>query len=385
MSKVGKVSSLLKFLEADEIDMDEKKEGEGDDAVNAGDGDAVEKVLEGEGDDAVNAGDGDSVERVLESDEESDDDKKDETDAQTVDDDQVFVGETDDDEDLLLLESDEDEDGEKKDEGEGDDAVNAGDGDSVERVLEDDAADEEKLESLLLKFNMPASSFVEAKAILKELVESKALRLANEAEEKIKQTYAESNTRKLKRLQEGVMAYARRSAKKFVETHEKQFIESARFAQFDSFIKKVNESFVEFGMKNDEKVAKKFQEFDAKILERNKEIDRLHSKLEASQTKLEAHKIASSIAVLTEGMTKTDSERFVRIVESLEVRDHKDFMKKAESVKEKVFKENKTEKEEYDTFVESFSDKDRKNLGVVKENAGPANLVAAAAKILANG
>ncbi|QIG69613.1 prohead core protein [Rhizobium phage RHph_I46] len=384
MSKVGKVSSLLKFLEADEIEMDEKKEGEGDDAVNAGDGDAVEKVLEGEGDDAVNAGDGDSVERVLESDEDSEDDKKDETDAQTVDDDQVFVGETDD-EDLLLLESDEDEDAEEKNEGEGDDAVNAGDGDSVERVLEDDSAEEEKLEALLLKFNMPASSFVEAKAILKELVESKALRLTKEAEEKIKKTYAESNSRKLKRLHEGVIAYARRSAKKFVEANEKQFVESAKFAQFESFIKQVNENFVEFGMKNDAKVVKKVEELNSQIVERNKEIDSLHSKLEVKEMKIEALKIASAISVLTEGMTKTDSDRFVRIVESLEVRDYKDFMKKAGSVKEKVFKESKNEKEEYDTFVESFSDKDRKNLGVVKENAEAANLVAAAAKILANG
>jgi hypothetical protein len=393
MSKVGKVSSLLKFLEADEIEI-EKNEGE--DAANAGDGDAVEKVLEGEGDDAVNAGDGDAVEKVLEAEGDSEEDKKDESDAQTVDDDQVFVGETDD-EDLLLLEvGDDEEDGDKKDESdeseedkkdEAEDAANAGDGDAVEKVLEAEVEEDEKLESLLLKFNMPASSFVEAKAILKELVESKALRLTTEAEKTIRKTYAESNQRKLKRVMENVVAYSRRAAKKFVEQHEQQFVETAKFAKYESFVESVNKNFVEFGMDANPKVATKIASLKNEISTRNKTIDDLNTKLEAKDMKIEAHKIAAGISVLTEGMTKTDADRLVRIVESLEVRDYKDFVKKAESVKAKVFGEGERDKKEYDTFVESFDGKtkDKKNLGVVSETTASENLVSAAAKVLANG
>ncbi|AIK68297.1 head scaffolding protein [Rhizobium phage vB_RleM_P10VF] len=390
MSKIGKVSNLLKVLEAEEI---EDKKDESQDAANAGDGNSVEKVLEGEGDDAVNAGDGDSVERVLEEDEKEDEDKKDEQDALTVDDDQTFVGETDDDDDILILsEADDDDDDaknendeeDKKDEAE--DAANAGDGDSVERVLEEDDKEEEKLETLLLKFGMPAASFVEAKAILKELVESKALRLANEAEVKIKKTYAEANTKKLKRLMENVVKYSRRSAKKFVEQHEQQFVESAKFARFESFINQVNEHFVDFGMKNDPKVSMKVESLQKEIAARNKEIDRLNGVAEKLELKLEAQKISSAIKVLTEGMTVTDSERFQRIVESLEVKDYSDFLKKAQSVKTKVFSEDADKQDKkYDTFVESFVDKDKKNLGLVTENnSGSQSLLAATTKVLAN-
>ncbi|QGZ14131.1 head scaffolding protein [Rhizobium phage RL2RES] len=391
MSKIGKVSNLLKVLEAEEI---EDKKDESQDAANAGDGNSVEKVLEGEGDDAVNAGDGDSVERVLEEDEKEDEDKKDEQDALTVDDDQTFVGETDDDDDILILsEADDDDDDAKNENDEEDekkdeagDAANAGDGDSVERVLEEDDKDEEKLESLLLKFGMPASSFVEAKAILKELVESKALRLANEAEVKIKKTYAEANTKKLKRLMENVVKYSRRSAKKFVEQHEKQFVETAKFARFESFINVVNEQFVDFGMKNDPKVSLKVEGLQKEIASRNKEIDRLNGVAEKLEMKLEAQKISSAIKVLTEGMTVTDSERFQRIVESLEVKDYSDFLKKAQSVKTKVFSEDADKQDKkYDTFVESFVDKDKKNLGLVTETAtGQQSLLAATTKVLAN-
>jgi hypothetical protein len=368
--KIGKVSGLLRVLEEEDV---EKKidEAAGDDAADAaGDADTVEKVVEGDDEDG---------EKVDEAEGDEDLEKKDEQDPLTVDDDQTFVGENSDDEDddLVLLLDESEEDGEKKEESEDEEKVE--ESDEEEKVEESDE-EEEKLESLLKKFDIKASEFVECKAILHQLVTEKAERLTKKAEAKIQKSYAESNTRRLKKLQESVKTYARRAAAKFVEAEKAKFVERATFEAHSAFVDKISTLFGEFGIQVDPKIKTKFEGLKNEIKTRNLEIDRLNSKNEHLALKIEAHKIAGAIKTLTEGLTQTDSERFVRIVEGLEIKDYADFIKRATSVKEKVFSENS---QDYNTFVESLDQsKEKQNLGIRTENSKPESLVNAAASIL---
>jgi hypothetical protein len=368
--KIGKVSGLLRVLEEEDV---EKKidEAAGDDAADAaGDADTVEKVVEGDDEDGK---------KVDEAEGDEDLEKKDEQDPLTVDDDQTFVGENSDDEDddLVLLLDESEEDGEKKEESEDEEKVE--ESDEEEKVEESDE-EEEKLESLLKKFDIKASEFVECKAILHQLVTEKAERLTKKAEAKIQKSYAESNTRRLKKLQESVKTYARRAAAKFVEAEKAKFVERATFEAHSAFVDKISTLFGEFGIQVDPKIKTKFEGLKNEIKTRNLEIDRLNSKNEHLALKIEAHKIAGAIKTLTEGLTQTDSERFVRIVEGLEIKDYADFIKRATSVKEKVFSENS---QDYNTFVESLDQsKEKQNLGIRTENSKPESLVNAAASIL---
>lgn len=383
--KIGKVSGLLAVLEEEDVEKKIEAEEEQKDESD----EEADKVEESD-EDGEKKDESDDEEKKDESDEEQkdesdDEEKKEEVSAQTVDDDQEFVGEgsADDEDDLILLTADDDveesEDEEKKDESEDEEKKDESD----DEDQKDESEEEEKLESLLAKFDIPAASFVECKAILKQLVTEKAEALAKKTEAKIRKAYAESNTRKLKKLEENVKKYAQRSAARFVEEHKQKFVETAQFEAHSAFVKKAQSLFAEFGIEIEPGMKKIVEGLRTEVKERNLEIDRLNSKNESLELKVEAHKIAGAIKTMTEGMTKSDADRFVKIVEGIEIKDYADFLKRAASVKEKVFSES-SEKDDYKSFVEGFEQKTPKtgNLGIKNESSAPQNLVSAAASVL---
>ncbi|AKE44727.1 head scaffolding protein [Sinorhizobium phage phiM9] len=389
--KIGKVSGLLRILEEEDVEKkieteEEKKDESEEDTDKVEESDEDEEKKD-ESDDEEKKDESDDEEKKDESD---DEEKKDEVSAQTVDDDQEFVGEgeADDEDDLILLTADDDveeSDEEKKEESEDEEKKDESDDEEKKEESEEEekaeSEEEEKLEALLTKFGMPASTFVECKAILKQLVTEKAEALAKKAEAKIRKTYAESNTRKLKKLQENVKVYAQRSAARFVEENKQKFIETAQFEAHAAFVKKAQKLFSEFGIELEPGMKNVVEGLRHQVKERNLEIDRLNSKNEGLALKIEAHKIAGAIKTMTEGMTLSDAERFVKIVEGLEIKDYADFMKRAASVKEKVFTASNGE---YKSFVENFEQKNQKNenLGIKTESSVNENLVSAAASVL---
>ena len=414
--KIGKVSGFLALLEEEDV---AKKIDEND-----GEDDAVEKKDEAEGDDAADAGDGDAVERELENDDfeipgvikNAMKSFKNEVDAQTVDADAKFVGENDDDDEddvvLLLDESDEDldkkeesddkdeddmksesddkedEDLEKKDEAEGDDAADAGDGDAVEKLLEaeDDLEEkleedeDEKLESFLKNFPLAASDFLEAKAILRSLVVERSKAINKRSEKRLVEHYKKTYARDMKKIKERVEKFAVRSAKRFAEKNKARLVETSKFNEQKKFIDSLSVVFAEYGISVSPTISKKFDSVKKRVIEGNKEIERLVSENEKLVRKVEALKIANSLKKLSEGMTVTDSSRLVSILEGLEVKNHEDFLKKATSVKKKVFSESSRE---YETFVEKFSPDTKSNLGIKNEASIKNDLVSAAASVLA--
>lgn len=287
------------------------------------------------------------------------DEKKDEVDAQTVDDDQTFVGETDDDK---KDESDE----EKKDESEEDDDV--------------------KVESLLSMLKVPKDQFEEFGAILKDIVKTEATRIASKAEGKISATLKLENEKKIARLRERLVKYAERSAEKFAESNTEKFEELSELDSYRKFFKNVSEAFVDLKFETDPSMEAKVESLRSEISERNRTIDSQNAKIEQLKLVVEAHKVSRAIETFSEGMTATDKERFVRVVESLEVSDYKDFMKKASNIKKTIFKEGEGD-EGYKSFVEGLKEDVRDvapNLGIrkVDESSKPASLASIAASII---
>ncbi|ASV44634.1 MJ0042 family finger-like protein [Agrobacterium phage Atu_ph04] len=354
------------------------------------------------------------IEKKMETEENGE--KKDEVSAQTVDDDQTFVGETDEEkkdesEDDSEKKDESEDDGEKKDESEAEEKnededdllMLSGDEEKLEESDDDgekkDESEEEekneeeedaKVESLLEKLNVPKEQFAECSAILKEMVKTEATRLAGKAEKKIAGELKVENTKKIGKLRERLVQYAERSAEKFVESNSEKFAALSELEAYRNLFKKVSEAFVDLKFDTDPDMKAKVESLNKDIAERNRTIDAQNEKIEGLKLTVEAYKVSRAIDTFSEGLTATDKERFVRVVEGLEVTTYADFMKKAANIKKTIFAEGNKEEDGYKSFVEGLKEDVREeapNLGIkkVEESSTPASapsLAAIAAAII---
>ena len=127
------------------------------------------------------------------------------------------------------------------------------------------------------------------------------------------------------------------------------------------------------------------ESYEKKLSAANKKVDSLLKDKASLEMKVEGHKIANSIREMTKGFTETDSARFVDVVGSLQVKDHADFLTKAESVKSKLFNESKTKTDkEVEVFVESFSKKTARDLGIGGKEGETKSVFSAAIDVLSH-